>query len=545
LSTEQTVERPRKLRWSYLWGGRSPSPAIVAAASIAGVLIAIPLIYILYRGAFNDPAQWAKLWNGRLPGLLGNTIALTFSVVVVAAVVGVSLAWLVERTDVAGRKSLRWILAMPLAVPSYVGALVYITVFGPRGLVDDQLVSWFGSGASGTLPEFFGFWGAGFILTLFTFPYIFLLTSAALRSMNASTEEAARSLGQTGFRLLRKVTLPLLRPAIAAGSLLVALHILADFGVVSMMRFDTFTTAIYTELTARFSRERAAMLSLALVILTLSILYAESRMRGRAKYYQTTGTWRRPALRSLGKWKWAANIYIGVILVLSLILPLVLLISWGVQGLGEAGVGATLTAGAINSFVVSAGAATLAVIIAAPVAFLAVRYVGPISSNLYRLTQTGYSLPGVIVALSIIFIFINFVPSLYGTIVVLFVAYVILFIPESLQSTSAAISQISPNLEEASRSLGRGTIRTFKEVTLPLILPGVAAGWVLVFLSALKELPATLILRPIGFDTLPVHLWTEASEGFYTLAAPAGLLLVVVSAVPLYLLLTRTRAGIS
>ncbi len=539
------VERPKKLRWSYLWGGRTPSPAMVAAASVAGVLIAIPLLYILYRGAFNDPAQWAKLWNGRLPGLLGNTIALTFSVVVVAAVVGVSLAWLVERTDVAGRKSLRWILAMPLAVPSYVGALVYITIFGPRGLVDDQLVSWFGSGASGVLPEVFGFWGAGFILTLFTFPYIFLLTSAALRSMNASTEEAARSLGQTGFRMLRKVTLPLLRPAIAAGSLLVALHILADFGVVSMMRFDTFTSAIYTELTARFSRERAAMLSLALVILTLSILYAESRMRGRAKYYQTTGTWRRPSIRSLGKWKWAANIYISVILFLSLFLPLALLAVWGFQGLGEAGVGATLTAGAINSFVVSAGAATLAVIIAAPVAFLAIRYVGPISSNLYRLTQTGYSLPGVIVALSIIFIFINFIPSLYGTIVVLFVAYVILFIPESLQSTSSAISQISPNLEEASRSLGRGTFRTFKDVTLPLILPGVAAGWVLVFLSALKELPATLILRPIGFDTLPVHLWTEASEGFYTLAAPAGLLLVVVSAIPLYLLLTRTRAGIS
>ena len=507
--------------------------------------MAIPLIYVFYRASLGGGEVWGRLWSTRIPYLLSNTLILTTVVTAATVTLGVSMAWLVERTDLPGKHVWSWLLAMPLAIPPYVGGLAYITIFGPKGILEEQLTGIWGLEAAARLPDIFGFPGAAAILILFTYPYVYLLTAASLRSFNVSLEDAGRALGYTAWGVFRRVTLPLIRPGVGAGALLVALYVLSDFGAVTLMRFDTFTTAIYHELTARFSRESAAALSAVLVGLTLFVLWGENRLRGKARYYQTTGTWRPPRSHALGRLRLPAIAYLVTIMALSLVLPLALLVYWAIRGLEEQVIGSAFLTYSLNSFGLSATAATIAVVVSVPLAFLAVRHAGPVARNLTRLSQAGYALPGVVVAISIVFIFIRFVPWLYGTVAVLIAAYMIRFLPQSLRGAESGFSQVAPNLEEAARSLGRSPSRAMIEVTVPLVLPGLIAGWALVFLSSLKELPATLLLRPPGFDTLPVRLWADAAEGFYTLAAPAALILVLISAIPVYILFARNRGGLS
>lgn len=531
--------------WRRAWGGKTPSLLLVMICAAVALLMAIPLFYIFYRAGLGGAEVWSRLLSARLPRLFTNTMGLTAVVTFSAVVLGVSLAWLVEKTDLPGRNIWRWVLALPLAIPPYVGGIAYITIFGPRGIFEEQVERFFGAAAASALPSIFGFPGAAIILILFTYPYVYLLTAAALRSFNVSLEDAGRSLGEGTWGVFRRVTFPLMRPAIGAGALLVGLYVISDFGAVALMRFDTFTLAIYQELTTRFSRESAAALSAILVLITFVILWGETKLHGKAKYYQTGGTWRPANLIVLGKYRPVALAYSGLVAFFALFAPVALLAYWTVRGLADQPLDSAFLSYVGNSFGLSAVAATTAVLIGLPVAFLAARHPGLLSRQLARLSQAGYALPGVVVALSVVFIFVRFFPGLYGTAAVLIAAYVIRFLPQSLRGAASGLSQISPNLEDASRNLGRSPLRTLIEVTGPLILPSLVAGWALVFISTLKELPATLILRPPGFDTLPVRLWTEASEGFYTLAAPPALVLVLVSVVALYLLLTKSRSGIA
>lgn len=528
-----------------LWRGRPPSPAQTAVAAATAAFMATPLVYVLYRGLTGGADTWARLWDTRIPELLQSTIALAATVSALTIIIGGGLAWLVVRTDLPLRGVWSWLLAVPLVVPPYVGAFVYIAILGPRGSLYDL------TDGAVTFPGFYGFRGAVLVLTLFTYPYVFLTASAALRRFNPALTDAAAIAGAGAWRRFWRITVPLLRPALVAGAMLVALYALSDFGTVALLREDTFTLAIYRQLTGRFDRSAASALSTVLILLTLVLLFSQTALQGRARYYQNATTWSPAPQIRLGWWRWPALAGVLGVLTLALFLPVGALVYWSVQGLRDESTAAQIwrtSSGGLLSYtwnsLWSAGiAATVAAALALSLASLTSRHRGPASGLLEKTAQAGYALPGVVVALSVVFLLNNYVSVLYGTVAALIIAYVLRFFPQAYQSTSAAYQQVSPAVEEAARTLGRPQWRATIEVVVPLIAPGLLTGWALVFITALKELPATLILRPAGFDTLPVRIWIQSSEGVFTLAAPAALVLIACSSVPMLFLILRSRVG--
>jgi iron(III) transport system permease protein len=316
-----------------------------------------------------------------------------------------------------------------------------------------------------------------------------------------------------------------------------------------MLRYETFSSAIFVQLSGRYDRSSASVLSGILVALAIAILWSEIRLQGRARFTQLESNWRPAPLMSLGKWRIPAFLSVIGVVSASLLLPVGVLLVWSIQALlapqtmetlfhtGSQGFGSYVW----NSLWSSSAAAVIAIMLSIPVALLSVRYPNPFSKFISRLCQVGYAIPGVVIALSLVLLVNRSLPFLYATPFVVVIAYVLRHMPQAVRASESALNQLSPSLEEASRTLGRTSLQTLIQVTLPLILPGLLAGGSLVFLTSLKELPATLLLRPAGFDTLAVRVWVWAGEGFYFQAAPAALLLVLVSALPLSFLLRREQ----
>lgn len=524
------------------------SPRLLLAAGLVALFVAIPLVYIFFRAFTGGTEVWVRLLQTRIWKLLANTLLLTVAVTSGATLVGVSMAFLTERADLPGRHIFRWMLALPLAIPAYIGGIVHLTLLRPRGGVIPQLLeTWFGQPVP--TPSPLGFWGAAFILTMFTYPYVYLLSAAAFRSLNASLEEASRTLGRNSWRTLWEVTLPVLRPGITAGALLVALDILAEYGTVALLRYETFSSAIFVQLSGRYDRSAASILSGILITIAIIILWGELQMQGQARYTQMDGQWRPAVPMPLNRWKIPALLLVLLIASASLLVPVFVLGFWSITAMlnpetlstimrsGSQGFGDYVW----NSLWSSALAAFLAVVLSLPVALLAVRYPGRLSRAISRFSQIGYAIPGVVVALSLVLLVNQVLPFLYATPLIVVMAYVLRHMPQAIRASESALNQLSPSMEEASRTLGRTSVQTIFQVILPLILPGLLAGAALVFLTSLKELPATLLLRPAGFDTLAVRVWIWAEEGFYIQAAPAALLLVLASAWPLYFLLRREQ----
>ncbi|HXF86370.1 MAG TPA: iron ABC transporter permease [Anaerolineales bacterium] len=521
---------------------------LLMVALLVALFVAVPLAYIFIRALGAESEAWQRLLQTRLWKLLGNTLSLVLAVTSGALVTGVSMAWFTERTDLPGRQIFRWMLAMPLAIPAYIGGIVHLALLRPRGgIIPQFLESIFGHPVP--TPSPLGFWGAAFILTLFMYPYVYLLSGAAFRSLHASLEEAARVFGRTSLQTIFHVTLPALRPGLTAGALLVALDILAEYGTVALLRYETFSSAIFVQLSGRYDRSAASVLSGILVALAVFILWIELRSQGQARFTQMESSWRpAPPLR-LGKWKVPAFLLVMGVVSASLLVPVGILFAWSIQTfldpqtmeavfrLGSQGFGNYVW----NSLWSSLLAAFLAVLLSLPVALLSVRYPNRFTRFISQLCQVGYAIPGVVIALSLVLLVNRFLPFLYATPFVVVIAYVLRHMPQAVRASESALKQLSPSLEEAARILGRTSLQTLKQVTLPLILPGLLAGGSLVFLTSLKELPATLLLRPAGFDTLAVRVWQWAADGFYIQAAPAALTLVLASALPLYFLLRREQ----
>ncbi len=524
------------------------SPRLALAAGLVALFVAIPLVYIFVRALGAEPEAWQRLFQTRIWKLLGNTLLLVIAVTSGALLTGVSMAWFTERTDLPGMKIFRWLLALPLAIPAYIGGIVHLALLRPRGgYIPQALEAIFGQPV--VTPSPLGFWGAAFILTLFTYPYVYLLSAAAFRSLHASLEEAARTFGRTPLQTLFQVTLPALRPGLAAGALLVALDILAEYGTVALLRYETFSSAIFVQLSGRYDRSAASVLSGILVALAILILWSELRLQGQARFTQMESNWRPAPPVSLGKWRLLSWLLVLGVVSASLLVPVGVLTVWSVQAFldsqtlatvfrtGSQGFGSYMW----NSLWSSGMAALLAVVLSLPVGLLSVRYPNRLSRFISRFCQIGYAIPGVVIALSLVLLVNRLLPFLYATPFVVVIAYVLRHMPQAVRASESALNQLSPSLEEASRTLGRTSFQSFTQVTLPLILPGLLAGGSLVFLTSLKELPATLLLRPAGFDTLAVRVWMWATEGFYLQAAPAALLLVLASALPLYFLLRREQ----
>lgn len=516
--------------------GRRAPRLLVAAAGVFSLLAVVPIAYLVARAVSADEDARALVSVSTTLELLWNTVVLAAGVVLAALVVGVPLAWLVVRTDLPGRRVWGLAASLPLVIPSFVAALALLGALAPRGLLQEVLEP-LGVNA---LPDLTGYWGALLALTLSTYPYVFLLTAAGLRGVDPTAEEAARSLGAGRARVFIRVTLPALRPSLAAASLLVALYVLSDFGAVSLMGYSTLTTGIYVRYESLLALEAAAILALVLVALAAVVVLAASRWRLRGAIYRSTpGAGRAAEPVRLGRWRWPALAFCSAAIGLFLVLPLGVLVWWSATADPVTGRAEVAWSAAANSVLVAGIAAVVAALVVLPAAVLAWRYPSRTASWLERLTLLPSAIPGIAVALALVFVGARIGAPLYQSLSLLLVAYLVRFMPYSLASTRASLDSVSPRYEEAARSLGRTPASAMVSIVLPLARSGILAGATLVFLSTVKELPATLLLRPIGFETLATEIWKGTALGSYAAVAPSALLLVVIAAPLVYVLSWR------
>lgn len=530
-----------------------PVHGLTVVALVISLLAGTPLLYMLVRASRADAALWGRLWTGQMPGLLANTLALLVTTIGCTVLIGVGLAWLTERTDLPGRALWHWLFALPLAIPAYVNAICFMLVLRRGGLLDQAAMHWFGfERGQLPLPNLYTLTGATVVISLSVFPYVYLPTAAALRSLDRTLEEAARTMGRGAWATFRAVTLPLVWPAVAAGVLLVGLYVLSDFGTVGMLRYRTFTTAIYNQFTGQIDRTGAAVLSCVLIGLTLPLLAGETWFKRRNRRITRDMVWRPCPPVALGRWRWLALAAVGTVAGLSLALPLLVLGGLSLQGwlfpteadriwrVGQA----SLWHYGWNSILVGVAAATLATLLAFAPTYLAVRFPGRLSRSLLTVSKAAFALPGIIVGLGFVLLFNQWLPIVYGTVAGLMLGFAFRLLPQSLATCEPALARVPPALEQAARVMGCRPLGAFWRVTLPIAAPGLLASWVLVFVTAMKELPTVLMLRPPGFDTLPVRIWSAASESVHTQAAPPAFLLIVLTMGTLMLLQAAGRFGL-
>ena len=507
-----------------------------AAALVVGAAAALPLGYLVWRthdygwGSAIDVAT-----SSRSVSLLWSTLILAVAVTITTVAISLPVAWLTVRTDLPGRRIWAVLTVLPLAIPTYVGSWAIIGALGPRGMLANIL-------SVDSIPSLYGFWGAWAALSLFSYPYVLLTVRAAWSRLDPGLEEASRMLGRSPRATFVHIVWPQLRPAVVGGSLLVALYTLSDFGAVAMMRYDTFTRAIYVQYRGALDRGAAAVLGLMLVILTIVVLSGEQRLRRRESLHRLHGSGARAPRRvELGRARWVALAGLGTLVTLSLAVPLGVIGYWLVRGLRAnepVWPGWNLMT---NSLSVSLAAAAITTVAAIPVAVFARRSPGRLARIVERLSWSGYALPGIVVALALVYFGARVVPWAYQTTAMLVFAYAVLFLPQAVGAIRASLLQVTPSVEEASLLLGADRRTTFRRVLLPLLRPGLGAGAGLVFLTTMKELPATLLLSPTGFSTLATRVWNATSEGFLGRSAGPALALVLLSSVPMAVLLARNE----
>jgi iron(III) transport system permease protein len=514
--------------------GRAPL-ALWALGLLAVAPAVAPIVYLFWNVLQAGATNTSGIPTSRLISLFLSTMVLVVAVTVTTALLGTATAWLTTRTNLAGRGIWSTLVTVPLVIPSYVGALAMLGTSGNSGLISEALRA---VGLPG-LPVFTGFWAAWGALSLWNFSYVHLLAVPALRRMDPALEEAARGLGSSRWKTLRSVVLPQLRPALLGGSLLVSLYVLSDFGAVSLLRYETFTRAIYSQFRGRLDVTPALFLSGVLVMVALVLVWGEQRSRGRAVLSGSRPTRSPEPVRPRGFARLAAYGFLLAVVIGALVLPLLTLVWWTVRGVTLGNPVDTVLPELARSASVAGGAAAITVLAALPLTILTVRHASRRTRLLESITWSTYSLPHLAVGLGFLVLALRFLPALYQTVPLLLIAYVAMFLPQALSSAQAGLRQIGTNIEEASRGLGVGALATLRRITLPLLWPSLLAGGALVFLTVMKELPATLLLRPTGFETLAVRIWSASSELFYTQASVAALALVAVSAVPLYILVAR------
>ena len=524
---------------------------LVGSAGLVAALILIVPAYLLLRVGTGWAEAWETLSQARTLEILGNTVGLAVAVTAASILIAVPLAWLTTSTDLPGKRLWAVVVALPLVVPSYVAAYLFASILTPKGLLQQILYPIFGIER---LPNFYGFPGAFLVLTLVSYPFIFLTVRSALKKMDPALVEAARSLGMSPWRAFWRVTLPYLRPSITAGGLLVMLYTLRDFGAVTMLQYSTFTRIIYNRYLG-YKLDMAAAMALVLVLVTAVILILEQRSQGKARYARVSiGVARAQTPTKLGRWRWLGLGFAGLLSFWALLVPAFGLAywfwrglnqDWAVKSLGTAQTNVesllSLIEPAWNSLSASLLGAGLAMLLALPIAILVVRHPSRLSRLFERLTYASFALPGIVVALAYVFFGTNYASSMYQTLPMLLIAYVILFIPQAVGAQRSSLLQVSSSLEEAAQSLGKRPSTIFRRITLPLVKPGMLAGAALVFLTTMKELPATLILSPLGFNTLSAEIWSNIGEAFFARAAAPTLLLLLLSSIPLAWMTLREK----
>jgi iron(III) transport system permease protein len=536
--------------------GRRGPGLLTAAALLAAAVVTLPIAVVL--GSLASPARevWAHLWRTQLVELVGNTLGLVVGVGLGTLCLGTALAWLVVSFEFPGRRVFEWALVLPLALPAYVIGFVFLGIFEYAGPVQAALRALLGPGLQLGDPR--SGWGVMLVMTLVLYPYVYTLGRAALLEQAPEAVESARSLGHTPLETFLRVTLPLARPALVAGTTLAGMEALADFGTVATFGYRTLTEGVYRVWHGWFDRTAATQLAAVLLGMAALLIALERLSRGRARFTQGRRPTRPPARTRLAGTRAAlAAGGCGAVLALGFLLPVAQLVVWTANVLRRDGLpaevgralGTSLGLGAVTAGVTLA----VALVLGYGLRLRPNRLVAPAA----RVAGLGYALPGAVIAVGVLLplaaldhaiaAWIERVAGadvgllLTGTAAALVFAYVVRFLAVSLNAVEASLARVPRSLDEVARSLGAGARRTLGAVHLPLVRRGLLAAALLVFLDVMKEMPATILLRPLGLDTLAVAVWQRTAESLWEEAAVPALALVLAGLVPV-VLLVRTGA---
>ncbi len=492
------------------------------------LLISLPILSLGFSWHSIDGELWQHLSDNLLFELLGNTFQLLLGVAIGTGLLGISLAWLVTRCEFPGRRWFEWLLFLPFAVPAYVLAFVFLGLFDYAGPVQSLLRETFQWQGGIDIRE--GVWGVAIIMSLVFYPYVYLLARSAFLAQPPSYTEAARNLGNSPFRAFLRVSLPLARPAIIAGLSLALMEVLADFGTVAIFNYDTFTTAIYSSWVDYRSLETAAQLSTLLLIIAATLIALEHYQRGKRAFH--SGLPRQQARYHLTGFKAAATwIYLTSVLALAFGLPLVQLSLWSLESFTAWDPRLTEWIG--NSLLLAVFSALLTVFIALILnAIIHNQPLNRLQRFGIRFTTLGYALPGSVLAVGVMLFLFEldgwFKGALWfsGGLFALIIAYMVRFMAVAFGPVESSFKTIKPSISEAARNLGATPFELVKRIYWPLLTPGLLTALFLVTLDILKELPATYLLRPFGWDTLAVRTFELSTEGLYEAAALPALVLM-------------------
>ena len=480
----------------------------------------IPLGYVVLTAVLTGwPTLSRLLFRPRVAELLVNTVALVAVTVPLCAVVGIAAAWLVERAALPGSRVFAVLLTAPLAIPAFVNSYGWVSL----------------------VPSLHGLGSGVLVAGLSYFPLVYLPCVATLRRLDPAVEEAAAALGTGPLATFFRVVLPQLRLPVLGGSLLIGLHLLAEYGAFALIRFDTFTTAIVEQYRSTFNGPAANALAGVLVLCCLLLLLGESGVRGRSRFARIGAGSARPAVRRrLGAWQPLAYGFLLAVVGLSIGVPFFSVGRWLV-GSGTAWSDRFLTAALAQTFGYGLVGGLVACAAAFPVAFLAVRFPGRLVRVLEWVTYVTSSLPALVTALAFVTVAIRLAPPLYQTSSLVIAAYVVVFLPRAVVNLRSGLAQVPPGWEEAARSLGTPPLLAFLRVTARFVAPSALAAGALVFLGVVNELTATLLLAPNGTRTLATQFWSRVNDINYVGAAPYATLMIVSSLPVTYLLFARSR----
>ncbi|VVO22736.1 ABC transporter permease [Pseudomonas fluorescens] len=501
---------PRLRRRSRgLFAGRGGA-WVTGLSVLVSLLALLPIAFVI---GVSFETGWATLvpliFRPRVGELLINTLLLVVITIPLCVMLGVALAWLTERTDLPGRRWWSLLATAPLAVPAFVHSYAWVSL----------------------VPPIHGLFAAVLVSVIAYFPFLYLPIAASLRRIDPTIEDVAESLGLKPWAVFFRVVLPQLRLAICGGALLVGLHLLAEYGLYAMIRFDTFTTAIFDQFKSTFNGPAAHMLAGVLALCCLAMLTVESAARGQARYARVgSGSPREQRIvrLSVGPTVLALALQI-VTCALALGVPLITLGKWLIAGGAQVWQLSELLPALEQTVLLGISGAILTTLAAIPIAWLSIRSPGRLQRVLESCNYITSSLPGIVVALALVTLTIHFARPIYQTTVTVLLAYLLMFLPRALVSLRAGIAQAPIELENMARSLGRSPALALWLITLRLAAPGVAAGAALVFLAITNELTATLLLAPNGTRTLATGFWALTSEIDYAAAAPYALLMIILS----------------
>ncbi len=507
-------------------GPPAPTPLVAAAAAVVCLVLA-PILFTVFEAVQVAPARaWALLCRPIVGALLLNTIGIVVATSIACALVGTGVAWLVERTNLPLRRVWGIIAAAPLAIPPFIASYAWVSL-------------------SQSLQDFAG---ALLVTTCAYYPIVYLAVAASLRGLDPRLEDVARSLGYRGFARFWRVILPQLKPALFGATLLVALDTLIEFGAFGLLRFRTFTTELYAQYRTGLDGPESSLLAVVLLVLCLMIVAAEFKIQGDTRYARVgPGSPRVAQIADLGRLRWLAFMGFVGIAVVTIGVPIGMVIYWLMQHAEAAtSPAAPSSLALINATIASvsyglAGAfATL--LLAAPLAYLVVRHRSPLSTLLERTAYMALGVPGIVVALALVSLTVQYLLPLYQSSPALIVAYAILFLPLALVSLRASLNQAPRQLEEQGRSLGLSWFAVILRVVVPLVRPGVGAGAAMTFVFVVTELTATLLLAPIGTRTLATEIWANTSSLAFAAAAPFAAAMLAISFCATWLLARRYGA---